>query len=434
MTPKPNPGSGYRGKQTSVPPATVSHTTGLESQGSESPRFTALLTVCCLITFFSYFAASMRMPVVPLYARDLGVTTTQIGVINSVFYLVAALLSMPAGMLSDRFGRKRVAVAGSIVLCAGVLLLSFAHSYWQLTALYLLLGVGTAAFGPTTMSWVAEISPPTHLGRAYGFYTTALFAGIGIGPAVGGAIGSAMGFTTVFWVAAVLLALTTWPIQRFFPAGDRRPTGAAHFGRPAAPHAPVLANRPLVGCWAATFGACIQAGLFFSFLPLHGDHQGLDVAQIGVVFFAQAAANALSRIPFGALSDRVGRRSRQTLVGMVLVTISMALLSAATGFAHFILAVMGLGVSMAVTFTAIGALIAESVAPHARGLAMGGYNTAIYLGMMAGAVGFGPVMATLGFASGFWLAGLLNLPFIAAFAWSMRRRPEPAAMRPLSTP
>jgi len=84
-------------------------------------------------------------------------------------------------------------------------------------------------------------------------------------------------------------------------------------------------------------------------------------------------------------------------------------------------------VAMAVSFTAIGALIAESVAPPLRGLAMGGYNTAIYLGMMGGAVCFGPVMEKLGFAGGFWIAGLAGLPFIGVFAWSLRSRPAAVA-------
>ena len=47
------------------------------------PSFITLLTICCLVTFGCYFAVSIRLPVVPLYARGLGITTSQIGVINA---------------------------------------------------------------------------------------------------------------------------------------------------------------------------------------------------------------------------------------------------------------------------------------------------------------------------------------------------------------
>ena len=156
----------------------------------EIPRassFASFLALCCLVTFGCYFAVSMRLPVLPLYARGFSVTTAQIGVINAAFYLMAGALSLPSGAMSDLFGRRRLAVAGTAILCAGMALLCLGRTYLQLAGIYLLLGGGIAAFGPTMMSWVAEISPHTHLGRAYGWYTTALFCGMGLGPAVGGA-------------------------------------------------------------------------------------------------------------------------------------------------------------------------------------------------------------------------------------------------------
>jgi MFS transporter, DHA1 family, multidrug resistance protein len=76
-------------------------------------------------------------------------------------------------------------------------------------------------------------------------------------------------------------------------------------------------------------------------------------------------------------------------------------------------------VSMGVAFTSIGALIAETVEPRYRGLAMGGYNGCIYFGLMAGSMGMGPLIEAVGFSRGFLLTGLVNMPFIAFYAWSM---------------
>jgi hypothetical protein len=51
---------------------------------------------------------------------------------------------------------------------------------------------------------------------------------------------------------------------------------------------------------------------------------------------------------------------------------------------------------------------------------MGGYNACIYLGLMAGSIGLGPVIESVGFGKGFWLTGALTLPFVTVYAWSMR--------------
>jgi len=387
---------------------------------TDGPSFATLLTICCLITFGCYFAVSMRLPVVPLHASSFGVGTAQIGVINAAFYLVAGIFSLPSGLLSDRFGRKRLALAGTVILCCGMFLLFFGRSYSQLTGIYLILGVGIAAFGPTMMSWVAEISPPTHLGRAYGWYTTALFCGLGMGPAAGGALGDRIGYPPVFLIGGVLVAVTIWAVGRFLPTQPEAPAAGMDAVRWQTNFRTLLGNRPLVGCWLVTFGACIIAGTFFTFLPLFGHERGLSASQIGVVYLAQSVSNALFRIPFGSISDRVGERKYQALLGIVLVTLAIAGFTPAQEPIHFVLAALGLGVSMAVAFTSIGALIAETVSPHMRGLAMGGYNSCVYFGLMAGSFGMGPIIENVGFARGFLMAGVLNLPFVAYYAWSMK--------------
>jgi MFS family permease len=392
---------------------------GQEGRRSDHRSFAMLLTICCLITFGCYFAVSMRLPVVPLYASGLGVSTSQIGLINAAFYLMAGVLALPSGMLSDRFGRKRLAVSGALILLAGMLLLIFARSFFYLSVIYLLLGVGTAAFGPTMMSWVSEISPTTHLGRAYGWYTTALFCGLGMGPAAGGALGDTFGYRSVFLAAAVLSAFNIWAVQQFLPAPapDAAYEKTDDMWRSIA--VGMITNRPLIGCWLVTFGANIIGGVFFTFLPLLAHDRGLGVGQIGLLYLLQSVSNAVSRIPFGALSDRLGRRKHQAMVGVLLATFSIAGFASARTFFHFLLAALSLGMSLAIAFTSIGALIAETTAHRFRGLAMGGYNSFIYLGLMAGSIGFGPVIESVGFAYGFMLAGAINLFFLAFFVWRM---------------
>lgn len=383
--------------------------------------FAALLLICCGVAFGGYLGSHMRLPVVPLYARSLGADTVQIGFINSAFLLMAGLLSLPLGILSDRIGRKLLAAAGLIILSATSFLLYLSRTPAQLVLIYILFGVGLAAFGPTMMSLVADISPATHLGRSYGWYTTALYTSMTLGPAVGGFLAQRFGYRDVFLISGVLIFAVFWMMLFLLPRRQIPACGSttAHEDRTSKARE-LLQNRPLLGCWIATLGGCFGLGMFITFLPLHSQNQGLNVGEIGLVFAAQGLANAVSRIPFGHLSDKAGDRRSLVIIGFAGFAASLGGLGASHGLLSFLMYAVIFGTSMGLAFTSIGALIAETVPPSSRGLAMGGYNTCIYFGMMLSSAVMGSVIRAIDFTGGFLVAGLANMFLIGFFYLFMR--------------
>ncbi|MCU0586527.1 MAG: MFS transporter [Syntrophobacteraceae bacterium] len=393
-----------------------------------------LLFICCGLTFAGYFGSYMRMPVVPLYARSLGADTVLVGMINGAFLLMAGLLSIPLGMLSDRIGRKRLITLGMVGISISALLLALSASPVQMIGISLLMGVSLAAFAPTMMSYVADISPLTHLGRSYGWYTLAVYVGMSLGPAAGGFVAERHGFGTVFLGSAVMAFLVAGMVAVFLPrARDtvlRRPTRRP-FGVDARE---LMGNRQLLACWFVTFGGCVGLGMFVTYVPLHAREEGVSVAGIGMIFAAQGLINALSRIPFGRLSDRVARRSSLVVAGLAGFSASVAGFGASAGLWAFLASAVGLGASMAVAFTAIGALISQVVSPQSRGLAMGGYNSSIYFGMMLGSLLMGPVIREVGFSTGFYLAACFNLLAATVFFLVFHRTPPDQAVPGVNEP
>ncbi len=77
---------------------------------------------------------------------------------------------------------------------------------------------------------------------------------------------------------------------------------------------------------------------------------------------------------------------------------------------------------MAATFTAVGAVLSESVDTRVRGLAMGGYNTCIYGGFMVSAATLGFVIQRMGYTAGFAVAGLSCAVATAGVAALLKRR------------
>lgn len=384
------------------------------------PSYGTLLFISCGVAFIGYLGSYMRLPVIPLYARSIGADTVQIGIINSAFLLIAGIMSLPLGILSDRFGRKLFASLGLIVLSVTSFLLYFSKTPMQIMWIYLLFGAGLAAFGPTMMSFVADFSPRTHLGRSYGWYTTAIYTSMSLGPAIGGFIAQQMGFLQVFLISGMIIFLSFWVVVLFLPPTHLVIADRPKKRKPSIIVRELLKNRPLLSCWLATFGGCFALGMFVTFLPLHAQNQSLTVWQIGLVFAVQGLANALSRIPFGHLSDKVANRSTLVVIGFIGFAASMAGFAISKSTIHFVTFAIAFGASMGLAFTSVGALIAEVVSLESRGLAMGGYNTCIYFGMMASSASMGGIIRKIGFEGGFFITAVINLFLVGFFYLLMK--------------
>ena len=390
------------------------------STPDNSSQYRALLGITCGIAFASYFATSLRLPVMPLFAVSLGATTSQVGFINSSFLLMCGVLALPLGLLGDRWGRRRIISIGLVIASGTSLLLYWSRTPLELIGIYLGFGVGLAMIGPSLMAQVADISPATHLGRAYGWYTTSIYTAMSLGPAVGGVLAQMLGYRPVFLAVAIALGLLLGPVGFFLPRSQPK-AGEDGAGLLASLVQEGGHNHALQGCWAVTLGSCIALGVFFTFFPLYALQYGLNAGEIGIIFAAQAIVNALSRIPLGRVSDRVDK-TRLAVWGFL----GLSLVLVGFGFSHnfwaFTVLAMVSGAVQGVGFTPLGALISEVVPVQSRGLAMGGYNTAIYLGMMLGAAGMGPVISRMGFEAGFFLAAGINLASLAGFFALFRRQ------------
>lgn len=387
----------------------------------KAPSYAVLLSICCSVTCGCYFGSYMRIPVVPLYALSYGADALEVGIINSAFLFMAGILSLPLGILSDRLGRKLLILSGLALAAGSSFLLYFSTTTMQMVGIYLLFGISLAMFAPTMMSYVADVTPATHLGRAYGWYTMALYGGMSVGPATGGLVAEWLGFEAVFVLSGMVILLVFWIVYFFLPRARHVVINPPQKRDTMAALRDLSKNIPLLGCWLVTLGGCFAFGMFVTFVPLHASEQGVNAGQIGFIFAAQAFSNALSRIPFGRLSDKVAKRSNLVVMGLFGVSLAIAGFGLASSVREFVLCAVGLGISMGVAFTAVGALIPEVVGADSRGLAMGGYNSSIYIGMMLSSLVMGALAGSLGFRNCFYLVALANAATTCLFHLVMRK-------------
>src|SRR4029077_17960337 len=134
----------------------------------------------------SFAALAARGLLVPLYAHDLGANRFDVGALFSVSTLAAAVLSLPSGLLIDRFGARTLLWSSIALFAASQIATAMTTSIpllfvWQVAG-----GLAGGAQQAALFSAVTESVPANRLGRAMGWLTFSMQAGFFIGPSLAG--------------------------------------------------------------------------------------------------------------------------------------------------------------------------------------------------------------------------------------------------------
>ncbi|MGH2583439.1 MAG: MFS transporter, partial [Dehalococcoidia bacterium] len=195
-----------------------------------TPR--AALAVVTLAAFTDMLLYGLVVPVLPGYAKDLGISDWAIGVLFGS-YSVALLVGTPIfGILSDRVGRRGPMFCGLIGLGAATLLFAFATNYPMLLTARVLQGIAAACTWTAGLALVADLYPSGSRGAAMGTALTGMTVGTLIGPPVGGLLFELGGYRLPFFVAGAaallqglaMLLLLTEPAQFQLGNPDGSPT------------------------------------------------------------------------------------------------------------------------------------------------------------------------------------------------------------------
>ncbi|MEO5745352.1 MAG: MFS transporter [Terracoccus sp.] len=159
----------------------------------------------------------------PDIALDLGASNAQLQWFADSYLLVLGALLLPAGMLGDRYGRKRFTVGGLVVFGAGSLWCALATSPAGLIGARTLLGVGAAVLIPLAMSSVVVLFEPDERTRAIGVIGAATMLGLPLGPILAGVLLQHYWWGSVFLVNLPVIAIAMVAVAILLPesTGDR---------------------------------------------------------------------------------------------------------------------------------------------------------------------------------------------------------------------
>ncbi len=145
--------------------------------------------------------------------RALSISNTELGLLAAVPSLVAALATVPVGMLTDRVNRVHMVAASILVWSLAMAASGLAPSYGGLLLTRMALGAATATAGPTIASLVGDFFPASERGHMYGLILSGELLGAGFGFVVSGELASGLGWRAAFFVLALpslVLAVVLW--------------------------------------------------------------------------------------------------------------------------------------------------------------------------------------------------------------------------------
>ncbi|MFF4184725.1 MFS transporter [Streptomyces sp. NPDC001691] len=145
----------------------------------------------------------------PTMAGQLGATTGQQQWMADAYVVVFAALMLPAGLLGDRFGRRRMLITGLGIFLAGSLVGALAGSVEPVIAARAVMGVGGALVMPLALAVLPSLFAPDERGKAVGIVTAASALGLPLGPIVGGFLLDHFWWGSVFLINVPMVAIGT---------------------------------------------------------------------------------------------------------------------------------------------------------------------------------------------------------------------------------
>jgi MFS family permease len=356
------------------------------------------------------------IPVIPLYAMDLGASVAAAGLIVSLRGFGTMFFDIPAGILVSRFGERWAMVIGTAALASVAVGAALSRSLWVFAGLIFVMGCAWSLWLLARLSYVSERAPAEVRGRALSLLGGTNRIGNFIGPVAGGLVGSAFGLQTAFYVQAALAILAS--VVLFALVRDEGGEAPAHAEHAVARFLGVVSEHRRVFATAgiATLAIQVLRNARQAVLPLWGDQIGLGAAEIGLIFGASGAIDMLVFYPVGMVMDRWGRKWAG-VPSLVLMAIGLLLVPLTHAFVPLMLVALvgglGNGLGSGIVMT-LGADFSPAIG---RGEFLGVWRLIGDIGTSAGpaVVGLVAGVTSLGMASVaagcFGLAGALVMIF-----------------------
>lgn len=365
-----------------------------------------------LVSFLTDVSSEMIYPLLPLFVATLpGGSAAFLGLIEGAAETTAALLKLVSGSWSDRIrSRKGLVLAGYGVSALARPLIALAGSPLGVLLVRMSDRVGKGVRTSPRDALIADSSPPGGRGKAFGFHRSMDHAGAVVGPllATAALYLLANDLRTVFWLAGIpgILAVILIILKVREVPREAAPLSPARKLLPGPlPRGPIRGYLAILLLF--TLGNSSDA-----FLLLKASQSGMSASRVALLWTAFHVVKMLAAMPFGALSDRIGRK-RVIICGWAVYAVSYCGFALADSQWQIWCVFLFYGIFYGLTEGVEKAFVADMAPAEQNGTAFGWYNLAIGVGALPASLIFGVIWTWAGpaaaFAFGASLAGVAAL-------------------------
>ncbi len=378
------------------------------------------------VVFVITLGMGMMIPALPLLAKQLGGEAALSGLLLAAFGAARLVTGIPAGIASDRFGRRAVMLSGLLCFVLGSFAAAASNSVLGLALALLVMGGGSACYVTAALAAVADLSSAGGRGRMMSFYQGGVQAGVAMGPVAGGLLVARFGPSSPFLMQGAIAAAGGIAAWMFL-----RETRAAASG---SPRTVGLRERLVLLTDLRFLVVCgLMFGTYFSrvaanwqVVPILAQQDfGYGPEAIGVLLTVGSLSN-FAALPFAARSiDRLGARMT-AIAGGAAAVVGLALLCLPASEMRLWLSVCFMGMAGSTLATAATAYAAQvSRAPN--GVTMGALRMSGDVGLVLGPLALTVLLTQLdlGLRSGLSLVSLLMAAIVLVFGvWGSAPRAD----------
>ena len=364
----------------------------------------------------------MILPVMALYTEHLdGITPVLLGLSISIYGLTQALLQIPFGLMSDRFGRKKIITIGLLLFLIGSVVAAMSTTIYGIIMGRALQGSGAVA--AAIMALAADLTLEQNRTKIMATIGISIGISFGVAMVLGPVLASVIGLKGIFWFTALLAAAGIFLLYNVVPEAKNI---AVHKDAEPIPAlmGKVLKDTQLLRLDFGIFCLHLVMTAMFVVLPLlMRGKLGLAAENHWMVYLPVLGLSVVAMVPFIIIAEK--KRKMKLVFVSAIATLSLASL----GLYLFSGSLWGMVASLFVFFTAFNlleaslpSLISKIAFAGGKGTAMGVYSSAQFFGAFCGGLIGGLVWSQYGLLDVFLVcAVILFVWFLVALSMKSPR-------------
>jgi MFS family permease len=376
-----------------------------------------IVVVLWITTFITMLGIGLIAPLMSIYAKKMGASNFDIGLIFGSFAIARTIAQIPIGNLSDKYGKKIFILIGTFFCGVFTLMYAFVNSVAGLLLVRIFNGAFSSFITPVAGAYVATIAPKGKLGEYMGIFGSAIGLGFSTGPLIGGFLAEWYGIRTPFYFCGALtfiaFMVAYFKLKNVVVDKDGKYEYSSNFivkGNNANKKLisfEFLKNKYFSISYIINMSyMAITAGIM-GYLAVYASNYGIGMAYVGFLIASTNLVMATLQRKFGKVYDKVG--TPVIYIGLIIGALGVYGISISHSFVEMFLSLIVMAFGGAMYVPAVNALAMRDIPHHKKGGAMGFFTTSLNIGMFIGAVFLGYIADQIGLSNMYKLSAMVPL-------------------------